>query len=102
MKEVLLAAVLLACSGRGGQVEDPEVDPDDEDAGSACKAKTEDDLAQAEMLALGGHLHRGLALVEAADARCSTAGSRWMMADILADLGLDQRSIAAYERYARE
>jgi WD40 repeat protein len=97
-----LVALGLACSGRGGQVEDPEVDPDDEDAGSACKARTEDDLAQAEMLALGGHLHRGLALVEAADARCSTAGSRWMMADILADLGLDQRSIAAYERYARE
>ncbi len=88
-----MAAVLAACSPR------PQPAAPEAETPGACEAVTEEDLSQAVMLAAGGHLHRALALAEAADRRCSDATSRWVMAEVLADLGLDRRAIAAFERY---
>ncbi|HTM22666.1 MAG TPA: hypothetical protein VL172_19220 [Kofleriaceae bacterium] len=100
MRGLVPLALLLACGGKAVPVDSEE--PDDEDPASICKEKTQDQLAEAELLAVGGHLHRGLVLAEDADRGCSSAGSRWMIAEMLADLGLDARAIAAYQRYGRE
>jgi len=89
----VVAALLIGCGPRGHVPAEEELKP------PPCAASTGEDLQEGQMLALGGHLHRALALGEAADARCSSPDSRWLIAEVLTDLGLDARATAAYQRF---
>jgi len=101
----LATALLFLCgclgSKAGSGPRDPDVTSPDvaalekKDGCEAVEAK----LGEAKMLQLGGHLHRALVLAEEADAECSSPDSIAAIGEVLADLGLTQRSIAAWKRY---
>ncbi|HUH02082.1 MAG TPA: hypothetical protein VML75_08790 [Kofleriaceae bacterium] len=90
------AGVLAGCASRPAPVSDPEIVRED-----ACPDEVDDRLGEAEMLRIGGHLHRALQVARAADATCRDVDSMGELARILSDLGLDEEAVALYREIAR-
>lgn len=98
----MFAACLAGCASRPAPPDEPQLELESATgADPGCPEAIDDRLGEAEMLRIGGHLHRALEVARAADAACRSADSMTELAQILADLGLDAEALALYTEVER-